>query len=137
MAATSKDGWAWRKRAPLREILPKLETWLRANFPTPYPVRCRYLPEVRYRTETVAGLCWREGRRFQIRVLNRGATKREVTETLIHEWMHAHTWRHEKVESHREQLDGCHDDVFWLAYGRAYRLLYDEDAWDEVQESEP
>lgn len=125
-------GFKWFKARPLSVVLPLLEEWLMRHFPTPYPVNVKYLPNMKYEGQKVLGLCWRRGKKIHIRV-RRAGRKGDVVETLLHEWAHAHTMRHDRLENVRARLDRFHDDEFFLAYGRMYRRLYDGDGWEEVR----
>ena len=109
------------RRGRLRQI----EGWLRANFPTAYPV-----------TVTVArlgkpdaklgdyGEFSRRGKRCYIRIDNR-LTWHPATETLLHEWAHAVSLKHDNLESRR--AGGAHDEGWGLNYARIYRRYFDED----------
>jgi len=120
------EGGKWLRRTPTRVILRKLERWLAKNFPTPYPVQVH---KIRSGIDGDFGECVLKRRRFILRVrVNKG--KNAAIDTLIHEWMHAHTWRYDKVGRH---MKSTHDDVFWIAFGKAYRLLWDDGRWDEVK----
>jgi len=117
-------------RTPLRVLLPLLEEWLMVNFPTPYPVRVKYAPVIRYEGRRVAGLCWREKRKIEIRI-KLSHSRRETIETLLHEWAHAHTLRHEVME---RRIEKDHNSEWGLAFAAIYSKLYDEEQRAEVVE---
>jgi hypothetical protein len=120
------------KRVPLRILLPLLEEWLMIHFPTPYPVKVQYTKKkIIYEGEECAGVFWQAGKKLHFIVRTVG-TRREVIDTLLHEWAHAHTLRHANLERIRGRLEDYHDDEFWLAYGRMSRLLYDKGGREEV-----
>jgi hypothetical protein len=117
-------------RTPLRHLLPLLEEWLMANFPTPYPVRVKYAPKIKYDSHYVAGLCWREGRKIEIRV-RLAHSRRETIDTLLHEWAHAHVLRHEVMERRAER---DHTPEWGLAFATIYSKLYDDEEREAVVE---
>jgi hypothetical protein len=85
--------------------------------------------------EEIIGICWRRGRRIEIRVRS-NLVRREFVETLLHEWTHAHVMRHSIMEKRtREKTECFHDNEFWLAYGRIYEALYDAGGREEILES--
>ena len=98
------------------------------NFPTPYPVRVKYAPKIKYDGHEVAGLCWREGRRIEIRI-RLALSKRETIDTLLHEWAHAHTLRHACME---KRISRDHNDEWGLAMAKIYSALYDDEGREEV-----
>jgi len=122
-------------RHPLPILRRATEEWLMRNFPPAYPVRVRYVPKIEEEGEDCIGLCERVGRRFEILVRDR-MNRREMIETLAHEWAHAYVWRHAVVERRGRERSGIyHDDEYWLAFGRIYRKLYDEGGREEIDES--
>ena len=110
--------------------------WLAEKFPTPYPVEIRVCSKVAAaRNASPAekkvgddGETYRVDRRIIVRVSS-GARRygSTMTGTLLHEWAHARTWRHEILEHKRAP----HDDEWGLAYVQIYRAFYDEDGWKE------
>jgi hypothetical protein len=111
-----------------RAYIDDLFAWLQATFPTPYPVELRWQRTISYgrtkvparvREKGIFGDCYRIGRRIVIRLsLRRCRIATVAEETLLHEFAHAMTIRHDRVERRRET---GHDDEWALAYGRVYR----------------
>lgn len=108
--------------------------WLREHFATPYPVRIKWVPHLkqedpkisaRERATGIFACTERKGRVFVISLsLRANRTIAQAVDSLLHEWAHCATWRHERVERKR-QFD--HDDTFALVYWRAYRGWIDEE----------
>lgn len=139
MARTQEQIEALLSALPLRKRLRDIEEWLRANFPTTYPVVVRV--EKFGRENNCHGECYYLAGKLRIR-LNRctldnpdfdepGELERgEMIETLLHEWAHAMVWptvhaeRHPKNKTHHEHHQG-----YWAAYGSIYRAFYDGTGW--------
>lgn len=113
-----------------------LFAWLVATFPTPYPVTLRWrgrisfggegrhLPK-RTRARGIFGVTWFYGRRIEIWLSRRRCRSGALAEdTLIHEYAHAVTLRHDRIERHRE---ADHDDEWALAYGRILRAYLERE----------
>ncbi|KKM03159.1 hypothetical protein LCGC14_1777230 [marine sediment metagenome] len=125
-----------------KERLLQIGRWLCATFDTPYPVTLRIVKKIaadadepkRIKMTGYYGESWREGRRIYIRIAARpGIRIYDAIDTLLHEFAHAASMRHEKIEDKR--LDhGAHDDAWALAWGKIYRKFYDDDgdvdSWD-------
>ena len=111
--------------------------WLRKTFPTPHPVTVRWATKLdndwededlmteREKAGGIYGMCFLKKRRFCI-VLSkkRCQTISDTIDTLLHEWAHAVTWRVSKMEYVRLS---CHDDEFFLQWGRIYRRYLEGD----------
>lgn len=120
-------------------------SWLRAHYPTAYPVDVRWVPKLAHdptekhqlsaheQSMGIYANCDRIGRRFKILLSKRRCrTLAETTETLLHEWAHALTWGLEAQNNHRKS---CHDDEYWIVFGRVYRHYYEGTGWSEVRNS--
>jgi hypothetical protein len=108
--------------------------WLRATFQTPYPVIFRIAkkiaadPEDRPATKRTGyyGSTERVGRTIVIRIACRPGIRRDdLFQSILHEFAHAVSMRHDKIEDGRLS-HGAHDDEWGLAYGKIYRRFYDE-----------
>jgi hypothetical protein len=113
----------------------QVEHWLRANFPTPYPVKVKWVDHIpcvkedlhfltkKQIEQGIYGECQQYGRHFTIALsLRRNRTIAQAIETLHHEWAHASTTRHDKLEQRRKD----HDVEYALEYGRIYSQWHDE-----------
>jgi hypothetical protein len=119
-------------RMPLHELMPLLEEWLMRHFPTPFPVRVDYTSKVIMLGSTECdAICNRRKKKLYIKI-HKYSCRTCMVDTLIHEWAHAHTWGHAQMECRRDE----HDDVFYLAFGRIQRRLYDEGGKLEVENGE-
>ena len=103
-------------------VVASATEWLRARFPTPYPVTVRWVPRL---SDGAYGQTTRHGRRIVIS-LSKSACRTLDTalEVLFHEHAHAVDWRHERVERAGYRLD--HGDEFWLVLGRIHRAWHEE-----------
>ncbi len=97
---------ARRKRDRIRQIA----AWLRREFPTGRPVRVVF----RYHKKDAGAMHY--GRCVLTLVVDPSMNRREMIDTLIHEWAHA---LHEPVNKH-------HDGPWGLAYARIYSRFVDE-----------
>jgi hypothetical protein len=76
----------------------------------------------------IYGLCSQHGRHFVISLsLRRCRTVTEACETLLHEWAHACSTRHDKIERLRRD----HDIHFDVTYGKIYRHFTDDGGREE------
>ncbi len=130
-----------RERSTKGRVL-QIGRWLCATYDTPYPVTIRVVKKIaadpgepkRIRRTGYYGETWREGRQIIIRIAVRpGIRGGDAIDSLLHEFGHAVSMRHEKIEDKR--LDhGAHDDEWALIWGKIYRRFYDEkgeeDAWE-------
>lgn len=118
--------------------------WLDVHFPTPFPVTVRWRKRVAVHKSDRANYTRSQldvgymaeieqfSRSFTITLSRRRCrTLGEAIETLWHEWCHAATTRHDRVE--RTRHPEGHDDEFWLLYGRIYRLWHDDSDYIEVR----
>jgi hypothetical protein len=128
------------------ETCRRFYEWVRVAFPAPYPVTVKWRPHIPHDKEDIprlskrevrAGIygdCYREGRRFIIRLSKRrNLTINYAVDTLLHEWAHTLTWGLENQNRCRESF---HDDEFWLALGRIYRAYHEhptEPGWRKVK----
>ncbi len=117
-----------------RERLFQVGRWLRATFQTPYPVTFRIVKKVaaapndKPATKRVGyyGSTERIGRKIVIRIACRPGMRRDdLFQTILHEFAHAVSMRHDRIEDERLN-HGAHDDEWGLAYGKIYRRFYDE-----------
>ncbi len=92
---------------------------LRKEWRTPHPVRVALTTGL---PPQVKGTCTRNGRTLHIH-LNSRFPLYVLQEVLLHEWAHAITWPHARLERHQPM----HPDEWALAYGRLYRWWYDEE----------
>jgi hypothetical protein len=119
--------------------------WLEEHYPTAYAVDVVWKPKLAHdrcdlkdcsQSEIemgIYGYCVRNGKRFKILLSKRRCrTLSETTETLIHEWAHARTWGLEAQNAHRAS---CHDDSYWIEYGKMYRHYYEGTGWKAVRKS--
>jgi hypothetical protein len=118
-------------RTPVKVLLPKVEEWLMANYPTPFPVKVVVKKDVKFEGQWCYGVTNRRGRKLTISIREMRC-RSCFWNTLIHEWAHAHTWGHDKLEF-RRRSEG-HDDVFILAAGKIERHLFIEGGQKEVLE---
>lgn len=111
----------------VEQEMAELFDLLVATYPTPYPVTLRWQGRISYgrgasrliRERGIYGDCYRIGRRIVIRLSRRRCRSYGMAvNTLLHEYAHAMTTRHDRVERHRET---DHDDEWALAFGRVYR----------------
>lgn len=117
-----------------KDRVHQIARWLAAEFQTPYPVTVRCVKKIAaHRNDNLVirktgyyGETERVGRRIIIRVAVRPSISRySMTDTLLHEWAHAVSLRHDIIEDKR--LDhGAHDDEWGLAHGKIYRRFYDD-----------
>ncbi len=117
-----------------KDRLHQIARWLAVTFPTPYPVTLRCVKKIAAlpgstpieKKQGDAGENYREGRKIVIRVAVRPGTQRAfVVDSLLHEWAHAVTMRHDVIEGRRTEHGG-HDDEWGLAYGKIYRRFVDD-----------
>ena len=108
------------KRGRVRQVA----NWLRAEFPTPWPVRISLL-DLGNQERCYHGACSRRGRKLAIEV-NHRAPKYVMIGTLLHEWAHAMTW---PVANLEESKPIDHDAEWGLAYARIVRAYEDFDGW--------
>jgi hypothetical protein len=121
--------------------------WLCENFPCAYPVDVRLVSripldpsdkKIALAYEARRGydaICERKGRRFLIRVAaSQNTPEPDVVESLLHEWAHARTWKHESIERTRVAKFTGHDAEFWAVFGDIYRRFYDEGGYREAWE---
>ncbi len=101
-----------------RQIL----AWLVAVYPVAYPVTLRFVKSGTGYEDGFGADCQRVGRRFVIRVTP-GMPWYDTIEMVMHEYAHAMTWPHSRVEHHAPD----HSDEWALAFGRLYRHFHDED----------
>lgn len=109
------------KEYRLRQILRYLES----KYVTPYPVELSF---TRGPLKHEKGATFRYGRTIQI-VVNLKLDMYNALECLVHEFAHAMTWRHERVE---RATRGHHLDEWGLAYARLYTDMYERDEFDET-----
>ncbi len=124
-----------------KDRVHQVARWLAAEFQTPYPVTVRCSKKIAahrgddwtIRQTGYHGETERVGRRIIIRIAVRpGINRYSLMDTLIHEWAHAVTTRHDAIEGKR--LDhGCHDDEWGLMYGKIYRRFYDDDGCEDSE----
>jgi hypothetical protein len=116
------------------ERLQQVGAWLVATFPTPFPVEFRFPKriaahpneEAMVRRSGYYGDTERRGRKIIIRIAVRPSINRfTMLDTLLHEFAHAVSTQHKKIED-RRLTHGSHDDVWALTYGKIYRRFYDE-----------
>ena len=111
-----------------RDRLYQIRRWLSAVFRTPYPVALRCVKRIApdNDNELVHGETYRWGRHIVIRIAVRpGVILHNAVDSLLHEWAHAVSMRHDAIEEKRLN-HGAHDDEWGLAYGKIYRRFYDE-----------
>lgn len=116
---------------PDRRRLRDIESWLKAHFPTMYPVKVRVEHmAVNPRGEDDIGECYLSGRQLTIRV-EKDLGRRFKVEVLLHEYAHAVVWPTPYAESHPKAkvFHADHGDAFWLAFGVIYRAFYDAPGW--------
>lgn len=94
--------------------------WLRATFPLARPVTVRW----RDPGDDCYGSCALISGRLYIDI-HPDKPWHEQAETLFHEWAHGRTEHRHTLEMQRLHENGCHDDEFWLEYGRLYREWYE------------
>jgi hypothetical protein len=85
-------------------------------WPLDTPVRVRQVD-----AKTLKGDCaesWYGDGHYVIRIA-RGQCYTAVGDALIHEWTHLR-----REEATGLDLDGLHDDAFWLLFGEAYRAWH-------------
>ena len=127
------------RQLTVRKRLLQMETWLRAHFPTPYPVVVKWVPKIAAgrdepayirRSGHVAECYWHKPN-IVIRLstpLNR--IRQVAVDSLMHEWSHAVTMpndRMHRLSSYRQE----HPDEWALVYGRIYRNWVDNGGSDE------
>jgi len=123
-----------------RARMYQLGRWLSKEFPCPYPVSVHVIRKELLREEDTSGgkAAYAYGDTYvqdgviHIR-LDRDLDWGTMGETLFHEWGHAVTLRHAKIEARRMQRN-IHDDEFWLSLGRIWRRFHDENGWAESRE---
>ena len=125
-----------------KKRLEQIGRWLCATFDTPYPVTIRVVKKIGADREESAhirrvgyyGDTERIGRKIIVRIAVRpGIRLHDAIDSLLHEFAHAVSMRHDKIEDKR--LDhGAHDDDWALTWGKIYRRFYDEKgceaSWD-------
>lgn len=105
-----------------RKKLADLESFLRENFKTPYPVEVQYRRLEGRGVQRVYGETYRRGRQLIITLDPRMILSDSIG-IMIHEWAHAHVWRHETMEKGR-----VHHDAEWgLAYAKIYSAWHDRE----------
>lgn len=121
----------------------EVAAWLAVRFPAPYPVRVEWVARIApdragrkglTRAEIAAGdyaAIWLEsGPRILIQLSRRMVrTVSEAVHALLHEWAHAESTRHWKLEKRRKP--GGHDAEWGIAFARIYSAFYDEFGWRE------
>ena len=119
------------RRGRLRQV----EGWLRDHFLTPYPVKVVVAKSPNpFKKDRDYGECYRRGRRILIRI-DGSLTWYVAIETLIHEWAHAVSLKHDVLENKRVQ--GAHDSEWGINLARIYRAYYDEDGFLESRTYPP
>ncbi len=116
---------------PIRTRLRDIELWLKASFPTTYPVEVRVERIAAHDGRPVDGECYIGApRKLRIRV-SRDLERHTAIETLLHEYAHAVTWPTPHAESHlrSQRVHADHSDAFWLAFGQIYRAFFDGAGW--------
>ncbi|MBK25958.1 MAG: hypothetical protein CME70_18295 [Halobacteriovorax sp.] len=118
--------WTREELLVHRGRLLDISEWLSRNFPSPYPYKLSQTNRLAYTQEGIKfpifGQCSCENGKMLIQI-HSNLPLHEKIETLLHEWAHAHTWRHLNIELEREE----HDDEFYLVLGRIERAW--ENAW--------
>ena len=121
-----------------RERLIQVGDWLRATFQTPYPVIFRIPKKIAadpgdkpaVKRGGYYGSTERIGRKIIIRIACRSGIRRnDLFQSILHEFAHAVSMRHDKIEDGRLS-HGAHDDEWGLAYGKIYRRFYDEGGFE-------
>jgi hypothetical protein len=125
-----------------KDRVHQVARWLAAEFQTPYPVTVRCVKKIAadrgdswiIRKTGYYGENYRVGRQIIIRIAVRPSINRcTILDTLLHEWAHAVTMRHDVIEGRRVEHGG-HDDEWGLAHGKIYRCFVD-DGGCEVSEN--
>ncbi len=118
-----------------RERLEQVSRWLAKEFPTLHPVTLKFPKKIAAlpgagaieRRTGDAGESYRDGRRIIIRIAVRSGLRRsDLIETLIHEWSHAASMRHQSMEDKRRETCGGHDSDWAMMYGRIYQAFVDD-----------
>lgn len=105
------------RRGRLRQV----HHWLQRKYPTPFPTRLRIEPLAEKRK--VAGENYYLNGRVVIRIHSRLVLWLAV-DTLLHEYAHVITRRHENIEKLRRQ-NGGHDAEWGMAYAKLYSDFID------------
>lgn len=103
-----------------RDRVRQVLNWLRAEYPTRYPVVLTFR---RLAEGEKGGECDLRRRRFHI-AITPGLGWYESIELLFHEYAHALTWHYSAAP---DQPD--HPDEWSLAFGRLYRRFHDENGY--------
>lgn len=122
-----------RSRTEDLYTLRRARAWLTMHFPPPEGVvigvrlQERLAPAASkaagWHRDGYYGQCVATATGFHITLSRRRCpTAFVLVDTLCHEWAHALAWQAPRDQQH-------HPDEFWLAYGRMYRLLVDEDGY--------
>lgn len=118
--------WTRQELLVHRGRLMDICTWLHIHFPCPYPYKLYQSKRISYTHDginlPVFGQCSYYKGIMHIHI-HSNLPLHEKIQTLLHEWAHAHSWRHANIERTREEE---HDDSFYLALGKIER------AWDQV-----
>ena len=131
----------------IRERTLQCERWLRANYPTPYPVVVRWVAKVpadpgdppTSRARGYLGDCYWVRPNTVIRLSRRRCRETWIAvETLMHEWAHAVVMPNDRVWKAQQRHGRCeeHPDEFGLVANRIYRAWYDEGGALEASASE-
>lgn len=105
-----------------RDRLHQVHRWLRRTYSTPFPTLLR-VEQLPHGGSGFEGETYLQRGRLMIRV-HKNRPLWIAVEILLHEYAHAMTWRHAKIECLRGEDGGAHDDEFGLAYARLYRHYY-------------
>lgn len=97
-----------------RDRLHQIHHWLQANYPTPFPtiLRIKELPNPRQ----FAGENYYSSTRLIIRIHKHLPVWLSI-DTLLHEYAHCMTHRHDRLERKRME-EGGHDPEWGIAYAR-------------------
>ena len=122
---------------PIEAHVARVAEWLAKHHPTPYPVALKWVRRIpaehrrvksrdRERGDYAATYTLSDAGKLRLEI----HLSRRMLRTLIHEWAHAASHRHWKLEVRRPP--GLHDEEWGLAYARIYRAFYDEGGWMEA-----
>lgn len=109
-----------------RGRLRQVELWLKANYPTEYPVVvkvCRFSGE----DLDCVGFIQRDGRKLVIKLDSREVRKLvrgRAVELLLHEYAHALVYK-KHMDGHPMEVH--HDEHWGVAYAKLYNAYFDED----------
>jgi len=102
------------KKYRLRQVLRYLES----KYITPFPVKLRFTKVCMTHEK---GCTYRHGKKLNI-VINLRLNMYHAVETLIHEYAHARTWRHERIE----KIEKIHHGPDWgVSYAELWQDFYD------------